>query len=272
MSRTQWRPEQPGQDVWVWLTYRRLFLSLDGGDGCDAAGDVWGQSRLMWGQSRLMWAQSHLMWGQTGPNFSTFQAADLEISQETLAAAVSGCVDGCWEGFVKGREGGPSTTVPWRKERLDRLDGILAGGPTEEQEEQLSLTHRLHTNVHTGTQTQWCPGRLHAQPQNKAVHCSRRAPPDRRTKAGPQDGHRNRLCRKGLATGSNFNRHFGQLLSGEWQGFWRGGSPSESLSPSCSRLQPACQCPPRNLNPRGWFPLRTLSHGPHPRSGSLVTI
>lgn len=152
--------------------------------------------------------------GQTGPNFSTFQAADLEISQETLAAAVSGCVDGCWEGFVKGREGGPSTTVPWRKERLDRLDGIFAGGPTEEQEEQLSLTHRLHTNVHAGTQTQWCPGRLHAQPQNKAVHCSRRAPPDRRTKAGPQDGHRNRLCRKGLATGSNFNRHFGQLLSG----------------------------------------------------------
>lgn len=50
--------------------------------------------------------------GQTGPNFSTFQAADLEISQETLAAAVSGCVDGCWEGFIKGREGGPSTTVP----------------------------------------------------------------------------------------------------------------------------------------------------------------
>lgn len=107
--------------------------------------------------------------GQTGSNFPKFQAADLEISKETSAAEVSDCVDRRWGGFIEGREGGPSTTVPRRK-RLDRLDGIFAGGPSEEQKEQLSLTHRLHTNVHAGTQTKSRPGRLHAQPQNKAGH------------------------------------------------------------------------------------------------------
>lgn len=50
--------------------------------------------------------------GQMGPHFSKFQAADLKISQEALAAEVSDCVDRCWEGFIKGSKGGPSTTVP----------------------------------------------------------------------------------------------------------------------------------------------------------------
>lgn len=117
-----------------------------------------------------------------------------------LAAEVSDCAGRCWGGFVKGREGGASTPVPWRKERLDRLDGMVAGGPTGERKEQLSLTHRLHTNVHAGAQTKWRPGRLHAQPQDQAVHCGLRAPPHWRTKAVPQAGHRSRPCTKALAS------------------------------------------------------------------------
>lgn len=122
-----------------------------------------------------------------------------------------------WEGFIKGREGGPSTTVPRRKERLDRPDGRFAGGPSVEQTEQLSLTHRLHTNVHAGTQTKSCPGRLHAQPQNKAVHCRLGAPPDWRTKAVPQDGHTNSLDRKAPASVGNCSRHVDQVLHQELQ-------------------------------------------------------
>lgn len=41
------------------------------------------------------------------------------------AEAVSDCVDSRWEGFIKGRERWQSIAVPWRKQRLDRLDGDL---------------------------------------------------------------------------------------------------------------------------------------------------
>lgn len=132
--------------------------------------------------------------------------------QETSAAELSDCVDCCWEGFFKDREGGQSTTMAWRKERLDRLDGILAGGPAEEQKEQLSLTHRLHTNVHAGTQTKTRRHRPHAQPQNKAVHCCRRAHRDWRTKAVPQDGHRKQAEQKRSRIRLKLWTHFNKVV------------------------------------------------------------
>lgn len=121
-----------------------------------------------------------------------------------LAAEVSDCAGRCWGGFVKGGEGGASPPVPWRKERLDRLDGMVAGGPTGEQKEQLSLTHRPHTNVQAGAQTK----SLHARPQNKAVHCGLRAAPHWRTKAVPQDGHRSGPCTKSSGVSLTFQAPF----------------------------------------------------------------
>lgn len=127
-----------------------------------------------------------LFWSSTG----TFLNSRLQLThQNTLAAEVSDCADGCWEGQRRG-------TIYHQALNLDRLDGNLPRGPTEEQKEQLSLTHSLHTNVHAGTQTKTRPCRLHAWPQNKAVHCSPRADRDRRTKAVPQDGHRKQAVQK----------------------------------------------------------------------------
>lgn len=134
--------------------------------------------------------QNWLFWGSAG---TFLNSRLLQLTQQnTLAAEVSDCVDGCWEGQRRG-------TIyhqALKKGAFGQAGWECARGPTEEQKEQLSLTHSLHTNVHAGTQTKTRPCRLHAWPQNKAVHCSPRADRDRRTKAVPQDGHRKHAVQK----------------------------------------------------------------------------
>lgn len=131
-----------------------------------------------------------LFWSSAG-TFLSSRLLKLTL-QNTLAAEVSDCVDGCWEGQRRG-------TIyhqALKKGAFGQAGWEFARGPTEEQKEQLSLTHSLHTNVHAGTQTKTRPCRLHAWPQNKAVRCSPGADRDRRTKAVPQDGHRKQAVQK----------------------------------------------------------------------------
>lgn len=136
--------------------------------------------------------------------------------------------------------------MPRRKERLDRLDGMVAGGPTGERKEQLSLTHRLHTNVHAGAQTKWRPGRLHAQPQNQAVHCGLRAPPHWRTKAVPQDGHRSRAVRQSSGVSLKISS---AILTASSNSFSRSLRPSRPGAPGL--LHHSVQTGARRQDPAG---------------------
>lgn len=96
----------------------------------------------------------------------------------------------------KGRERGQSTTRPWRKEHLDRLDGNLPEARLRNRRNSCPW-HIVRTQMSTQAHKQRLvrAGCMHGL-KNKAVHCSPRADRDRRTKAVPQDGHRKHAVQK----------------------------------------------------------------------------